>query len=161
MGALIKPLESDKLNPNDLFEFYRDTFLPAYSDVVGFTAKKHMQFLIELENILAHVAQNFNPKLEPGDREKNLTKAYDHLTRVTLDCYKMLWVEMDAELKVFYLDDKKRVFALNISEQEFLKGYNSFRENAQKARTVELTTIGNSPLTAVEFYKEAIFIQNS
>jgi hypothetical protein len=59
------------LNPDDLFEYYRDTFLPAYSDVVGFTAKKHIQFLIEMENTLTHVAQyytgcpiihNFYPK---------------------------------------------------------------------------------------------------
>ena len=146
------------LNPDDLFEYYRDTFLPAYSDVVGFTAKKHIQFLIEMENTLAHIAQYYNPGLNPRMREENLKKAYDDLTRATLDCYKVLWVEMNTELRSIYLDKRKRAFALNISEDEFIKGYNNFREKAQSARIAEQDSIGANPLTAVEIYKEAVAV---
>jgi hypothetical protein len=158
MVFLTRPPKSDFLTPVDLFEFYRHTFLPAYSDVVGFTATKHQQFLIELENTLAHVAQYHNPTLNNAVQEENLKKAYDHLTRVTLDCYKMLWVEMDKELKGLYLDEKKRTFALNISEEDFLKGYNNFKQKAQNARTAELESIGSNPLAPVDLYKEAIII---
>ncbi len=144
------------LIPDDLFEFYRTTFLPAYSDVVGFTATKPRQVLTEIENTLAHLAQYHNPKLNAEVREENLRKGYDHLTRVTLDCYKLLWIEMNQQLKDCYLDEKKRVFALNISEDEFIKRYNNFKEKAQHARRVELIGVGDKPLEAVELYKNAI-----
>jgi hypothetical protein len=91
-------------------------------------------------------------------REENLKKACGDLTRATLDCYKVLWVEMDAELRSIYLDEKKRAFVLNVSEDEFIKGYNNFREKAQSARIAELDSIEENPLTAVEIYKEAITV---
>lgn len=75
-----------------VFNFYRETFLPAYSDVVGTIVKKPKQIQTELENTLAHIAQYFNPNLNADTRENNAKKAYDHLQRATLDCYKILWV---------------------------------------------------------------------
>lgn len=145
-------------SPDELFEFYRNTFLPAYSDLVGFSVAKPKQVLTELENTLAHLAQYHNPALDNTIKMENLRKANDHLMRVTLDCYKLLWIGMSQELETFYNDEKKRVFALNIPEEEFLKKYNAFKEKAQTARWAELNSVGVKPLAAVESYKEVIVI---
>lgn len=142
-------------NPENLFDFYRDTFIPAYSDFVGFSVTKPKQVLTEMENTLAHLAQYHNPKLSQMIREDNLRKAHDHLTRVTLDCYKLLWIKMDEELELFYVYPKKRI-ALNITEVEFLVKYNNFKMKAQTARKQELDSLGADPLIAVESYKEVI-----
>lgn len=144
------------LNIDELFEFYRDIFIPAYSDAVAFTGKKETQNLIELENSLAHIAQYYNPSLDQKTKDDNLNKAKDHLIRVTLDSYKIVWLEMNRIIEGLYSDDKIRVFATNIPEEEFIKRYKSFKEKAQIARLIELRTVGNSPLDAVGSYKEVI-----
>ena len=74
---------------DELFEFYREECVPAYSDVVGYLAERPEQFLIEIENSFSHIAQYFNPEMDEEDRASNLLKAKDHLVRVTLDCYKL------------------------------------------------------------------------
>lgn len=145
----------------ELFEFYRDNFVPAYSDAVAFTWKKETQSLIELENCLAHIAQYHNPSLDQEIRDDNLKKANDHLIRVTLDSYKVVWLEMNNIIDGLYSDDKIRAFATNISEEEFIKRYKSFKENARTARLIELRTVGNSPLDAVKSYKEVILDGNA
>ncbi len=141
-----------------MFEFYRAEFIPAYSDLVGFLLKKPRQVLTEQENALSHISQYFNPDMPSEKREENLKKSYSHLVRVTLDCYKLLLVQISKELELIYVDDKKRTFALNISEEEFLIKYNELRKTAQEARNIELVNMGNDPLVAIEEYKRAIKI---
>lgn len=117
-----------------------------------------MQVLNELENTLAHVAQYHNPKLDSKIKQKNIMKAYGHLQRSTLDLYKLLLVGMQTDLKSLYLDDNKRAFALNISEEDFIKSYHSFRNHIQDARAVEIKNIGTEPLKAIELYKDCIIL---
>lgn len=146
------------MNPDDLFKFYREEFVPAYSDTVGFIAKKPRQVLTEVENTFSHLAQYYNPALNADRQEENLRKARDHLERVTLDCYKILWIEMNGILSEFYEDEDKRLFTINMPEHEFLKNFNLFREKAQEARRIEMTSLGSRPLKAVELYKEPVDI---
>ncbi|HJH29324.1 MAG TPA: hypothetical protein C5S51_06470 [Methanosarcinaceae archaeon] len=146
------------MEPEELFEFYRFTFLPAYSDYVGFTVTKPTQVLNELENTLAHVAQYHNPALDSKIKQQNIRKAYGHLQRSTLDLYKLLLVGMQSDLKSVHLDDNKRAFALNTPEEDFLKSYNSFRSHIQDARAIEIKNIGTEPLKAIELYKNCIVL---
>ena len=104
----------------EVFEFYRTEFVPAYSDLVGYIGDKPLQMVIELENTFAHISQYFNPELNIQNKDKNLAKAYDHLVRVTLDCYKLLWVTVHEELEAIEKDKSTRKLGLNISETEFL-----------------------------------------
>ena len=41
---------------DELFEFYREECVPAYSDVVGYLAERPEQFLIEIENSFSYIA---------------------------------------------------------------------------------------------------------
>jgi hypothetical protein len=91
-----------------LFEFYKKEFIPAYSDLVGYIGDKPRQVLIELENVLSHLSQLFNPKVTPEEKSVNLQKANGHLLRVTLDCYKLLWINLLDQLKMIESDDSVR-----------------------------------------------------
>lgn len=146
------------MEPNQFFELYRSEFLPAYSDLVSFLVKKPKQVLTEIENTFSHISQHFNPSLDATTREENLTKAYDHIVRATIDCYKLLWVKMKEELDAIYFDDKKRVFALNMKEDEFVRKYQEFRNKAKDARNFEINNIGSKPIEAIQRYKETIAI---
>ncbi|NOR48102.1 MAG: hypothetical protein GQ533_08670 [Methanosarcinaceae archaeon] len=55
-----------------------------------------------------------------------------------------------------YFDDTKMAFTLNISEDEFIKRYNKFREKTREARNIEITNIGDGPLKSIEKYKETV-----
>ena len=107
------------MDTETVFEFYRTEFVPAYSDLVGYIGDKSRQMMIELENTFAHISQYFNPELNIQDKNKNLAKAYDHLVRATLDCYKLLWVTLHEQLKAIEDDESIRKLGLNISETEF------------------------------------------
>lgn len=148
----------DPITPDYVFNFYRNIYVPAYADVVGYIGDKPEQTMIELENTLAHISQFYNPDLQIKDKEENLKKAYSHLTRATLDCYKMLWLEINEEIDKFNDDADSRAFILNVPEEKFIHEYQEFKNKAQNARKKELESIGVDPLESVELYKEAIVL---
>ena len=141
---------------DELFDFYREECVPAYSDVVGYLAERPEQFLIEIENSFSHIAQYFNPELEQEDREKNISKAKDHLIRITLDSYKLLWILIDQDLEEIHGDSFKRQFCVNLPQTEFALQFQEFKKLAQKARNLETSSVGVEPLKALEAYKETI-----
>jgi hypothetical protein len=141
---------------DSVFEFYRAEFVPAYSDLVGYIGDKPQQTLIELENTLAHIAQHFNPRLDTKDRDKNLEKAYKHLVRVTLDCYKLLWVTIYERLEAIDKNKFNRKLGLNISEEDFRTKFQKLRKLAQEARRIEMTSLGLAPIAALNKYKEVV-----
>ena len=140
----------------EVFEFYRTEFVPAYSDLVGYIGDKPQQTVIELENTFTHISQYFNPILDIQDKNKNLEKAYDHLVRATLDCYKLLWVTMYEQLKAIEEDEAKRKLGLNISEMGFLTKFQKLRKLAQEARGMEMVSVGLAPIESLDKYKEVV-----
>ena len=144
------------MDTEEVFEFYRTEFVPAYSDLVGYIGDKPRQMVIELENTFAHISQYFNPELDIQDKDKNLAKAYDHLVRATLDCYKLLWVTLHEQLKVIEEDESIRKLGLNISETEFRTKFQKNKKLAQEARRIEMTSVGLTPIAALNKYKEVV-----
>ena len=144
------------MDTEEVFEFYRTEFVPAYSDLVGYIGDKPRQMVIELENTFAHISQYFNPELDIQAKDKNLVKAYDHLVRATLDCYKLLWVTIHGQLKAIEEDESKRKLGLNISETEFRTKFQKIKKLAQEARRVEMTSVGLAPIAALDKYKEVV-----
>ena len=139
-----------------LFEFYKKEFIPAYSDLVGYIGDKPQQVLIELENVLSHLSQLFNLEATPKEKSVNLQKANDHLFRVTLDCYKLLWISLLDQLKMIEGDDSVRKLGLNISEAEFTMKLQKIKKLAQEARNIEMKAVGIYPMSSLDKYKEVV-----
>ncbi len=99
-----------------LFDFYRERFIPAYADLVGYVGGKPLQVSNELDNVLSHLAQCYNPNFDDAKKNENVDKALNHLTRVTLDCYKLLWVDIN-KILVTVAEDSKRGFSLTALNQ--------------------------------------------
>lgn len=147
---------SNSMDVDELFEFYKKEFIPAYSDLVGYIGDKPQQVLIELENVLSHLSQLFNPDVTPEKKSVNLQKANDHLFRVTLDCYKLLWINIHDQLKRIEGDDSVRKLGLNISEAEFTMKLQKIKKLAQEARSIEMESVGLSPMASIDKYKEVV-----
>jgi len=144
------------MDVEEVFKFYRTEFVPAYSDLVGYIGDKPRQMVIELENTFVHISQYFNPDLNIQDKDKNLVKAYDHLVRATLDCYKLLWVTINGQLKAIEEDESKRKLGLNISETEFHTKFQKIKKSAQEARRIEMASVGLAPIASLNKYKEVV-----
>ena len=141
----------------ELVSLYKEWFKPAYADLVAYIAKKPENILTEIENTFSHLMIALDNSEDENLRKENIRKAYNHLARATLDCYKILWIEIEKDINNIYHSDVKRL-ALTISEIEFLKLKKQFKEAILKARKIEHQYIGKDPLKAVPYYIEAIEI---
>ncbi len=121
----------------ELVDLYENIFKPAYADLVAYIGDKPIDILIEIENTLSHIFVALNDNEQEEIRKSNIEKAYNHLIRATLDCYKLLWVKLNEDIdRIFEIKTKR--LALNISEYELIKLRNSFKEKAKEARKAEL-----------------------
>ncbi len=147
------------MNFNDFVRFYKEVFLPVYADVIIFLNDKPIQILVEIENIFAHLMVFFDEKNSEDERIDNLKKAYNHLLRVTLDSYKILWVEISKFVDSLVSNEEKRKFVLNLEEDKVLKLWKEFKELSKNARKLELSNIGkNNIQQVIEKYGDAIEI---
>lgn len=62
----------------EVFNFYRDVFILAYSDLVTFIGEKPEQIVTEIENALSHVAQYHNSNISKSEKTENVKKAHNH-----------------------------------------------------------------------------------
>ena len=141
----------------ELFELYENVFKPAYADLVSYIGRKPINILVEMENALAHIFVSFDDSQPSDIRSDNVKKAYNHIVRATLDCYKLLWVQLNEDIDEIFKSNTKRL-ALTMPESEFLKLRSLFKEKAREARKKELNNVGKNPLAPVKEYMEAIEI---
>jgi hypothetical protein len=142
-------------------QYYRETFVPAYSDVTSYLLAKPESILLGIENTFSHIAQFLDSSKDESIGKDNLKKAYHHLERATLDCYKILWVRMQNDLQEILIDQEMRKFCVNTSESDFLKKYDEFIKRIRDARIYELNNVGADISTTVDHYKRAIECGNS
>jgi len=140
----------------ELFNYYRDEFLPVYADVVVYLAYKPDAVRMEIENVLSHVAKVFDPKLDDITKNANLEKAKRHLDRAILDCVKITWIELSQYLDQINSDESLRRYCVNMPEHEFVKKYTEYLDLLAKARVTEMTHVGVTPLKSINEYKQAI-----
>jgi len=139
-------------------EFYKNIFIPVYADLVAYIADKPIQIIIEIENSFAHLTIFLDKTNTKEIQIENLNKAYNHLLRASLDCYKLLWIEMSKDIDIILKDENKRKFTTNMPEIEILQLYTQFKEKAKIARKKELQTIGLNNQKVLNEYKETIEI---
>ena len=146
---------------DNFVQYYRETFVPAYSDVTSYLLAKPEEVLLGMEYISSHTIQYLDTSKDDSIRKENLKKAFHHLERATLDCYKILWFRMQTDLTEILNDPEMRKFCVNSSESDFLKQYEEFINRIRTARAYELNNVGTDISATVENYKRAIDCGNS
>ncbi|EHQ34405.1 hypothetical protein [Methanoplanus limicola] len=126
-------------------------FLIVYADCLAYLGQKPVEVLIEMESAFMHFSIYSNEKNEEI-RAENLQKAYNHIVRATLDCQKLIWLQMHELIEGIYKDPNLRKFCTNSTEQSFLAECNEFFELAKIARRDEINNIGKKPLKSIESY---------
>ncbi|HQB99240.1 MAG TPA: hypothetical protein PKX11_01645 [Methanospirillum sp.] len=139
-------------------DFYFSIFLPAYADLTGYTLEKHKAVLYSIDSANSHLMQYLSPTLEQKIREENIRKAFTHLERATLDCYKLMWLHVESDLKSLISDKEKRVLCVNMGESDLLYKYHKATNAILESRKHELQNIGINLQTTIEKYRDAIEI---
>jgi hypothetical protein len=140
----------------ELIDYYYLKFIPAYADAVASLGDKPVQLLVEQENTLAHLFAY----LEDKNDEVNLKKAYGHLQRATLDCYKIIWIEYKEKLKFYIsLDNSNLALAFNSKEGEVLEKIKKIDSLAKEARELESVNIGKNSTLALQKYIEVVELE--
>ncbi|MDZ7696548.1 MAG: hypothetical protein U5R49_06370 [Deltaproteobacteria bacterium] len=137
----------------DLFELYRDHFLPVYSDFVALALFRPEQVLVEESNILSHIAQFFNPETSEAFRQENLEKARNHLTRVTIDVNKLVWAQIREKVSPFMERGRGRL-CFNLPEDQITRLYADFLTEGREARRFEMSHVGDDALKTIECYEK-------
>jgi len=136
-------------------EYYFSTFLPAYADLTGYTLMKHKEILYSIDSANSHLMKYLSPELEPNIQDENIKKAMTHLERATLDCYKLLWMHFEKDLKSLISDSEKRVLCVNMSESDLLDRYHKAEFAIVDSRRFELQNVGLDLKDTIEKYKNA------
>lgn len=138
--------------------FYHNAFKPAYADLVAIIADKPQQIIFEIENSYSHmmVFLSDDDTISDEIRQSNLNKAFNHLVRATMDCYKILWTEISDFLDNIMETKVTRAFAFNENEAQILNTWNEFKKKAQKARQEEMKSVGVDYNQTIFLYKEAV-----
>jgi len=136
--------------------YYYGSFIPAYADAVATLGDKPAQLLVEQENTLAHLLAF----LKNNDDTDNLKKAYGHLERATLDCYKIIWVTNKEKLSYYIrLDNSNLALAFNASESEVMQKIRQIDSLAKEARELEARGIGQNSSKALEKYIQVVALE--
>lgn len=136
----------------ELFAYYKETFLPIYADLVAVLGEKPQQIHFELESVLSHTAVAFN---NPEVADENIKKAYSHLERASLDAVKILWLHYRDKASNLIMDSNIRKFASNLPERKLLDLHNEAEELSKTARKEETEKVGIHPTASVNSYFDA------
>lgn len=143
----------------ELTDYYSNYFIPAYADLVSLTADKPAQVLVEIENFNSHIMAAFRHGSDSSDGKSNISKAKTHLQRATLDCYKLLFVEINNRIREFVtgLSTEDVAFTLGDSYHNDLKAWHVFSQEIRKARKNELSNTGTQKIEdTIEQYNKAV-----
>ena len=139
----------------DFLRFYKEVFLLAYSELVGYLGDKPRQVLIEIENMSTHLVRSIDIDESESRRQENLQKAYNHLVRVTIDCYKILWIQVKED--ILELKEIADAVLADITKEEFYVKKQIFKDMCREARALEMTSVGNSPERCLEAYSAVVY----
>jgi len=137
---------------DQVYSYLLDVFNPIYADLVVVLADKPTDIILQLEAAFVHLAvANRNDTV----RHENCRRALSHLQRATLDAAKLLWLQKKRELTSVIDDEEVQRFCVNSSHADFLEKYHNAQELAEKARGIEVSSVGVNADASIEAYYEA------
>jgi hypothetical protein len=145
------------MNVEDIYNYYSNSLLPVYSRVTAEKLKKPTQIGIEIENCFSHLAVYYHFKSEGNliNQDEHLKKAIGHLERAVLDCYKLLWLELSIQAKVF---DQTGILehATNGKLDDAIILFEEFKSLSREARRKEIENLNEPSDKRIEFYARAV-----
>lgn len=124
------------MTSEEIFKYYLGEVEPVYTYLVAIKGEKPLQALVEIENTFKHLA---NAAIG-FEIEKNMQRASAHMTRLHLDLYKLLAVEV----KILIENRDKDI-------------HSPYVNAIRKARASEVNHVGDkSQNDSLDRYKEAI-----
>lgn len=144
------------MDVKSMYQFYREYFIPAYADLTVFTLAKYEEVMNGIHDAFFHVMQSFNDGADVSVQKDNINKAHNHMIRATLDCYKIMWVELKKQIDEVYSDSAKRAFCFSISLQDVMICYDKFQEMSRDARRIEMENVGIKQLASLDGWRGAI-----
>lgn len=150
---------AQEITINEVIDYYENFFINAYADLVSLTADKPSQVLIEIENFNSHLMVVLKESSSQEDKRANLKKAKSHLQRGALDCYKLLFVELNDRIEDFVrgLSVNDVEFSLEDEYKKNLKSWHEFSELIRESRKQEVTNVGSDKIDdTIRKYKKAV-----
>lgn len=142
-------------NEDEVYKFYNETFKYLYADLVATIGEKSEQVSFELQACLSHlVVAKTTTCLETAT--KNYDKAHGHLVRASLDCAKLIWIELRRRAKDFSSDADLMQLGHNSTMDGCYKLLKESEEFAKKARRAEVTNTGVNPEDTIILWYQSI-----
>jgi hypothetical protein len=139
----------------DVFRLYNEKFMPIYGDLIIVSGKKPPEILEQLESCMAHFAV---AKTKTEDFElvqDNISAAYCHILRASLDTVKLLWTTLRENALKFVTDEKIRRFCTNASEGSVHAQYQKAQSISIMARRNEIDNVGINPEASIKQWYDA------
>lgn len=130
---------SDSLTPgvqiamSALFDEYINTLKPVLAMAESLTLSFPGPILNEIRAVNDHVSRCFIAERTESEHLDELNKAKRHLTRATLDCYKILLIEYDSRVRSFF-DSYKDVCIAVVNDGKFLPRLTELYDTAKNWR---------------------------
>ncbi|MBF0540702.1 MAG: hypothetical protein HQK91_04545 [Nitrospirae bacterium] len=115
-----------------------------YDDIITHLSSKPLQLIIEMECFFFHLMQGINNE-DDEVFNRNLDKSKGHIEVLALDTLKLLWIEIDKDLK--HLVDNK-----SIKFEEYLK----FKDISRESRKLEIDNLGKEKTIVLDSYINTI-----
>ena len=134
-------------------------FVPAYSDVaVVLGGHRPIQVLTEIENCNSHLMRALADNEGNSDTKGNLEKAKRHLQRGTLDCYKLIWLQIDKQIEAFLgeFGYAELVDLLPVSYDEIYRRHKQFKRCLAENRRNEILSVGTDIEGSIAAYKKTV-----
>ncbi|MDR0972203.1 MAG: hypothetical protein LBM25_07455 [Bacteroidales bacterium] len=155
----ITQLSTDILEKlSNIFNEYNNKILPLVAAIETLTGKFPGPVLNEIRACFSHIARCFSSKIDDNALKNELKKAYDHITRATLDCHKIMLIYYQDEVKDFKQQYKDVNLTL-VDDGKFLPEFTILNDKA-RLKTIEAKSIENKSFPEKEgaytAYEEAL-----
>lgn len=140
---------------DEVYKFYNETFKYLYADLVAIIGEKSEQVSFELQSCLSHLVVAKTTTCSETAL-KNYDKAHGHLVRASLDCAKLIWIELRQRARNFSGDADLMRLGHNSSMDNCYALLKESEDFAKKARRAEVENTGVNPESTIILWYQSI-----
>lgn len=139
----------------DFFIYYREIFIPVYSDLTTQSLVKPHEILEGIENCFSYLTRYYDLSEDLVTRNLYLSQSFNLLENVTFNCYKTLWFIYFKKFEAILENPELKNFCLNNEQNKFDLKFESSLTFLNKSRGLEKSNNINNP-EIIDNYIQAI-----